>query len=154
MNLYIGPGWRSRYSDSLRTGRSGDRISVVGRDLAHPSRPALGATQPPIQWVPVFPGGKAAGAWRWPTTPSSAEVKERVELYLYSPSGPSWPVLGWILHFMNLCMCTDVSENIAAALFFVVQDLMLVVLFLVYAKFCDCLEGEGSKLLKHVVKYE
>jgi hypothetical protein len=26
-------------------------------------------------------------------TPSSAEVKERVELYLYSPSGPSWPVL-------------------------------------------------------------
>jgi hypothetical protein len=25
--------------------------------------------------------------------PSSAEVKERVELYLYSPSGPSWPVL-------------------------------------------------------------
>jgi hypothetical protein len=25
---------------------------------------------------------------------ASAEVKERVELYLYSPSGPSWPVLG------------------------------------------------------------
>ena len=31
--------------------------------------------------------------------PSSAEVKEREELYLYSPSGPSWPVLGWTLHF-------------------------------------------------------
>jgi hypothetical protein len=26
--------------------------------------------------------------------PSRAEVNERVELYLYSPSGPSWPVLG------------------------------------------------------------
>ena len=26
--------------------------------------------------------------------PSSAEVKERLDLYLYSPSGPSWPVLG------------------------------------------------------------
>ena len=26
--------------------------------------------------------------------PSSAEVKERVELYLYSPAGLSWPVLG------------------------------------------------------------
>jgi len=25
---------------------------------------------------------------------SSAEVRERVELYLYSHSGPSWPVLG------------------------------------------------------------
>jgi len=27
-------------------------------------------------------------------TPPSAEVKERVELYLYSTSGPSWPVTG------------------------------------------------------------
>jgi len=26
--------------------------------------------------------------------PSSAEVKERVELYLYSPSGPSWALVG------------------------------------------------------------
>jgi hypothetical protein len=29
-----------------------------------------------------------------PPPPSIAEVKERVELYLYSPSGPLWPVLG------------------------------------------------------------
>jgi hypothetical protein len=28
---------------------------------------------------------------------SRAEVKERVELYLYSPSGSSWPLLGWNL---------------------------------------------------------
>jgi hypothetical protein len=45
----------------------------------------------------VFPGGKAAGPWPWPPTQSKAEVKERVELYLYSPSGSSWPVLGWTL---------------------------------------------------------
>ena len=32
-------------------------------------------------------------------TSSSAEVKERVELYLYSPSGPSWPVIGLTLPF-------------------------------------------------------
>ena len=28
---------------------------------------------------------------------SSAEGKERVQLYIYSPSAPSWPVLGWTL---------------------------------------------------------
>jgi len=36
-------------------------------------------------------GGIAGRPWRWPPTPSSAEVKEKVELYLYSKSGPSWP---------------------------------------------------------------
>ena len=43
--------------------------------------------------------GKAAGAWRWPPTPSSAEVKERGELYLYSSSGTLWPIVGWTLPF-------------------------------------------------------
>jgi hypothetical protein len=54
--------------------------------FSHPFRPALWPTQPPIQWVPgLSTRGKATTAWRCPPTPSSAKVKERVELYLYSP---------------------------------------------------------------------
>ena len=42
----------------------------------------------------VIPGSKAAGSWSLPPTPSNAKVKERVEVYLYSPSGPLWSLLG------------------------------------------------------------
>ena len=41
----------------------------------------------------VFPGVKRSGRGINHPPPFSAEVKERVELYLYSPSGPSWSVL-------------------------------------------------------------
>jgi hypothetical protein len=46
--------------------------------------------------------GVTAGAWRWSPTPSSAEVKERVDLYLYCTTGPSWRVTGWTLPFKVL----------------------------------------------------
>jgi hypothetical protein len=46
----------SRYSDWLRTGRLRGRGSSPGRvknfHFSMSSRPALGSTQPPIQWVP------------------------------------------------------------------------------------------------------
>jgi hypothetical protein len=41
-----------------------------------------------------FLGVKRSGRGVDHPPPCSAEVKERVELYLYSPSGTSWPVLG------------------------------------------------------------
>ena len=46
--------------------------SWCGQDFLHSSKPALGSTQLPIQWVPGrFPGGKAARTLRRPPTPIS-----------------------------------------------------------------------------------
>jgi hypothetical protein len=42
-----------------------------------------------------FPGIKRPGRGVSHPPPSSADVKERVELYFCSPSGSSWPLLGW-----------------------------------------------------------
>jgi hypothetical protein len=40
-----------------------------------------------------FPGNEVTGVWRWPPTPSSSEVKERIQY----TSVPSWHVIGWNL---------------------------------------------------------
>jgi hypothetical protein len=48
-----------------------------------------------------FPGVKRPGRGVDHPPLSSAEVKERVELYLYSPSGSSRPVLGRPLPFFT-----------------------------------------------------
>jgi hypothetical protein len=59
-----GPGERSRYSDSIRAGRSGDGIPVGGE---------ISRTRPDRSWGPLsplyneylaIPRDKAAGAWR------------------------------------------------------------------------------------------
>jgi len=80
-----GPGIESRWGEIFRT---------------HPDRP-WGTPSLLYNGYRVFLGGKTAGAWCWLPTPSSVNVKERVELYFYSPSGPLWPVIGWPLplHF-------------------------------------------------------
>jgi hypothetical protein len=65
---------RGRDGDRLRAGRPRGRSSSPGKVknflFSTLPRPALGSTQPPIQWVPggSFPEGKAAGAWSWPLT--------------------------------------------------------------------------------------
>jgi hypothetical protein len=66
-----------------------------GRDFAHPSRPPW---DPPSHLYRVpFPAVKRPGHDLKHAPPSSVEVEERVELYLYTSSGPSWPVLGLAL---------------------------------------------------------
>jgi hypothetical protein len=70
-----------------------------GCNFPHPSSPALGSTQPPTQWVPGLSRKvKRPGSGVDHPPPSSVEVKGRVELYLYSASGPSWPVIFYDLH--------------------------------------------------------
>jgi hypothetical protein len=56
-----------------------------------------------------FPGVKRPGRGVDHPPSSSARVKERVELYLYSPSGPSWPVIGRTLPYMERIRSSPVS---------------------------------------------
>jgi len=74
-----GPGieswWGARFSTPVQTGPG-----------AHPASYSMGTGS--------FPGVKRPGRGVDHVLPSSAEVKEKVELYLYSTSGPSWPVIG------------------------------------------------------------
>jgi hypothetical protein len=59
------------------------------RDIPHLSRPALGPTQPPVQYVPgPSRGKKRSERDAGPSPTSSAVAVERVERYIYSPYGP------------------------------------------------------------------
>ena len=96
---HCGPGQLSRYSDSLRVGRSGDQkpvgCKVSTRVLTGPGAHTASCT---------MGTGSLQGVKRperdvdHPASPS-AEVKERVQLYLNSPSRPWWPVMGCILMY-------------------------------------------------------
>jgi len=73
-----GPGiefrWGARFSEPVQTGpRAHPAFCIMGTgSFRGVKRPGRGLYHPPL---------------------SSAEVKEIVELYLYAPSGSSWPVL-------------------------------------------------------------
>ena len=89
-----GPGSSIGIVTELRAGRFGDRIPVGTRFSApvqtgpgpHPASYEMGTGS--------FPGVKRPGRGVDRPPPPSAEVEGRVELYVYSPSGSSWPVLG------------------------------------------------------------
>jgi hypothetical protein len=83
------------------------------RDFPNPPRPALTDQlwSPPsllyIGYRVSFPGVKRLGRGVDHPPPSSAEVKDRVELYLYSPSEPYWSVVWWnlplrLLHYYSM----------------------------------------------------
>jgi hypothetical protein len=61
-----------------------------------------------------FPRVKRPGRGVDHPPPSSAEVKERAEPYLYSPSGPSWPVVGRTLPLYVIYKCGTgrISQNL------------------------------------------
>jgi hypothetical protein len=87
----VEPWQLSRYSPGLRPENRGSRVRFPeGAEnflFTTASRTALGPTQPPMQWVPVVLSLRV----KWPvreddhSPPSSAKVKEWVELYLHCP---------------------------------------------------------------------
>ena len=87
------------------------------RDFPCSSRPALSPLYNGY-WV-FFSGGKAAGAWRWPPAPSIAEVKERVELYLYSPlwAFVACSRVNFTITYFNFTVTDDVLTGIQTIFF-------------------------------------
>ena len=84
------------------------------RHFPHPSRPPW---TPPASYTMgtgcLLPGVKWPGRGVNHPPPSSTEVKERVELYLYSPTGPSQPVLGRTLPCLTQLCKTLALESLS-----------------------------------------
>jgi hypothetical protein len=75
-------------------------------DIPHPSRLALGPIAScKMNYRVCFSGIKLPGRGVDHSHTASADVKERVELYLYSPSRSSWTVPGWTYSYeIILCL--------------------------------------------------
>ena len=88
---------QDNFVSSLRTGWSGEWIPSEARFSA-PVQPYPGA-HPASYTMSTgsFPGVKRPGRGVDHPPPSRAEFEGRVEIYVRSSSGPSWPVLGWTL---------------------------------------------------------
>jgi hypothetical protein len=88
--MYGGPGSLSRYSWTVRGSNPGGSEIFLTR----PDRPWGPPSLLHNGYRVSFSGVKRPRHGVDHPSPSSAEAKERLELYLYSPSGYSWPVLG------------------------------------------------------------
>jgi len=110
-----GSGQLSRFGDSQRALRSGDRMPARVRFSApvqtgpgaHPASYTMGTGSLPRE---VKRTGQGFDHLRQ----SSTEVKERVQLYLY-PSGPSWLVVHGFDHLLQ--SSTEVEERVELYLY-------------------------------------
>jgi hypothetical protein len=88
-------GWDSSVVTAIRYGLDGPGIESLGVRFSAPVQTGPGAHPASYKMgTGSLPGVKRPNRGIGNPPPSSAEVKERVQLYVYSPSGPSWPVLG------------------------------------------------------------
>ena len=102
-----GPGIESR-----RGGGARFSTSVQTCPGAHPASCTMGAGS--------FRGVKRPGRGADHAPPSGAEVEGRVELYVCSLSGPSWPVIGRALplpfYYRVYAACCSAKSNIVSPL--------------------------------------
>jgi hypothetical protein len=143
--FYITLPWRGlvnelRYNDSQRAWRwnpGGARFSVplpTGTE-AHPVACRMDTGS--------FPGGKAAVAC-WQHTPSSTQVKERVELYVYTPLAP---------HIRAFMACSGVNFTLS----YILPPVLTIVLdfphimYYVFCKFSRMNSGFFLNSLRRVV---
>jgi len=109
--ILSGQGQRSQYSALLQAGPSRDWIPV-GERFSAPVQSGPGTH--PVFCTPgigSFPGVKRPGCGVDHPPTSKAKVKERVEFYHYSPSGPLWPDLGENCHFKAVILRSWMSQN-------------------------------------------
>jgi hypothetical protein len=117
---------------------SGGEIYHTHPDRAHPVS-CMMCTR-------YFPEGKWLRHDMDHKPPSSIDVKERLELHLFSPSGPSWPFLGWIL---PLPLSYSITEQLT---FILAPAVYLNYLFkpLLYS----CFHTFGSLVIKAITQFK
>ena len=103
MYSHIKRGWDNSVgiATTLRAGRTGDRIPAGITFSAHVQTGSAAHPASRTMSTGSFPGIKQPGRGADHPPPFKCRGHERVELYLYSPSGPSWPVIGRTLTFLR-----------------------------------------------------
>jgi hypothetical protein len=158
--MHITSDWRWGYLTPLFQipGRKGDRGSISGRGerifpLTTVSRPALGPTHNPVQWVPgvLSPGLKRSRGVTLTTHPIYCRGRGWVGAISPLPQAPSWRVV-WQLHLyfkyrsQPRCLTvtwTSCTPNNAVGL---QQTLLQRDLYYIRANKCKQLLSESVKL--------